>query len=157
MEANSLTWLKLWSPTFNLKLKKMAYYLTTLPLCKEFARGIHSQYCYGLLQMRYLPISLIRIRGIRIGVHEIKIVNFSDSTTIFLREIACLNRVQVILIQYEDASSSKINFSKAKPYWLEYIKIEWINQDKWNRHKFQLKCLESILVTLSSIIPIGIR
>ena len=38
-----------------------------------------------------------RIKGIQIGDHEIKIVNFTDNTTIFLRDITCLNRVQVIL------------------------------------------------------------
>ena len=52
-----------------------------------------------------------RIKGIQIGDHEIKIVNFADNTTIFLRDITCLDRMQVILKLYEDASSSKINFS----------------------------------------------
>ena len=45
---------------------------------------------------------------------EIKIVNFADNTTIFLRDITCLNRIQVILKLYEDASTSKINFSKSQ-------------------------------------------
>ena len=47
-----------------------------------------------------------RIKGIQIGDHEIKIVNFTDNTTIFLRDITCLNRIQVILKPYENA---KIN------------------------------------------------
>ena len=38
-----------------------------------------------------------RIKGIQIGDHEIKTVNFTDNTTIFLRDITCLNRMQVIL------------------------------------------------------------
>ena len=38
-----------------------------------------------------------RVKGIRIGDHEIKIVHFTDNTTIFLRDITCLNRIQVIL------------------------------------------------------------
>ena len=42
-----------------------------------------------------------RIKGIQIGDHEIKIVNFADNTTIFLRDITCLNRIQVILRLYE--------------------------------------------------------
>ena len=42
-----------------------------------------------------------RIKGIQIGDHEIKIVNFTDNTTIFLRDITCLNRMQVILRLYE--------------------------------------------------------
>ena len=49
------------------------------------------------------------IKGIRIGDHEIKIVNFADDTAIFLRDIPCLDRIQVILKLYEYASSSKIN------------------------------------------------
>ena len=48
-----------------------------------------------------------RIKGIQIGDHDIKIVNFAGNTTIFLRGITCLlNRVQVILKPYENA---KIN------------------------------------------------
>ena len=47
-----------------------------------------------------------RIKGIQIEDHEIKIVNFADNTTIFLRDITCLNRIQVILKPYENA---KIN------------------------------------------------
>ena len=37
-----------------------------------------------------------RIKGIQIGDHKIKKVSFADDTTIFLRDITCLNRVQVI-------------------------------------------------------------
>ena len=48
-----------------------------------------------------------RIKGIQIGDHEIKIVKFADDTTIFLRDITCLDRMQVTLKLYEDASSSK--------------------------------------------------
>ena len=44
-----------------------------------------------------------RIKGIQIGDHEIKIVNFADNTTIFLRYITCLNRIQLILKLYGNA------------------------------------------------------
>ena len=42
-----------------------------------------------------------RIKGLQIENHEIKIVNFIDSATIFLRDITCLNRIQEILRLYE--------------------------------------------------------
>ena len=42
-----------------------------------------------------------RIKAIHIGDHEIEIVNFTDNTTIFLRDITCLNRIKVILRLYE--------------------------------------------------------
>ena len=42
-----------------------------------------------------------RIKGIQIRDHENKIVNFTESTTIFLRDITCLNTIQVILRLYE--------------------------------------------------------
>ena len=48
-----------------------------------------------------------RIKKIKIGDHDIKIVTFADNTTIVLRDITCLlNRMQVILKPYENA---KIN------------------------------------------------
>ena len=42
-----------------------------------------------------------RINEMQIGVHEIKTVNFTDNTTIFLRDFTCLNSIQVILRLYE--------------------------------------------------------
>ena len=44
------------------------------------------------------------IKGIQIGDHEIKIVNFADEITIFLKENTCLNRMQLILEVYENAN-----------------------------------------------------
>ena len=41
------------------------------------------------------------IKGIQIGDREIKIVNINDNTTIFLRDITCLDRIQVILKLYK--------------------------------------------------------
>ena len=53
----------------------MVSYLIPLPLCKEFAKGIHSQCCYTFMQDRYLPISLMRIKGTQIGDYEINRVD----------------------------------------------------------------------------------
>ena len=59
-----------------------------------------------------------RIKGTQIGDDEIKIVNFTDNTTIFLRDITCLNRMQVILRLYEkDKLAQRSFFQKAKPLW----------------------------------------
>ena len=46
-----------------------------------------------------------RIKGIQIGDHEIKLVNFADEITFFLGDITCLNRIQVILKLFQKASS----------------------------------------------------
>ena len=77
-----------------------------------------------------------RIKRIQIGDHEIKTVIFADDTIIFLRYIACLDRIQVIFKLYEDASSLKINFSKSQA-----------------SAKCPLKYLKLTLVTLFSITP----
>ena len=55
-----------------------------------------------------------RIKGVLIGDHDIKLVNFADDITIFSRDITCLNRIRAILKLYEEDSSSKINFSKSQ-------------------------------------------
>ena len=68
-----------------------------------------------------------RIKGIRIGYHEIKIVNFADDTTIYIRDITCLNRIQVILKLYENTSSSRINFPKSQVSAQFPIKILGVN------------------------------
>ena len=46
-----------------------------------------------------------RIKGIQIGDHEIKLVNFADEITFFLGDITCLNRIQVVLKLFQEASS----------------------------------------------------
>ena len=77
-----------------------------------------------------MTVSLITIKGIKIEDHEIRMVNFPDNVTIFLRDITCLDKIQIILKLYGDVSSSKIDFAKAKPYRLKHIKIKLNNQDK---------------------------
>ena len=49
------------------------------------------------------------IKGIQIGDHEIKMVNFAHDTIIFLRDITCLNRIQVILKLHENGKINKLN------------------------------------------------
>ena len=43
-----------------------------------------------------------RIKEIQMGYHEIKIVNLADNSTIVLRDVTCLNKIQVILKLYEN-------------------------------------------------------
>ena len=50
----------------------------------------------------------------QIGDHEIKIVNFADNTNIFLRDITCLNMMQVILKLYENAKINMLNDNLAQ-------------------------------------------
>ena len=85
-----------------------------------FSWGVYCPCCYTILRLRYY--NLInddkRIKGIQIGDHEIKTVNFTDNTTIFLRDITCLNRIQVILRLYEkDKPAQRKFFQKARPLW----------------------------------------
>ena len=53
-----------------------------------------------------------RMKGVQIGDHEMKLVNFDDDMTIFLEDIICFNRKQVILKLYEEDSKNKINWLK---------------------------------------------
>ena len=111
------------TPISSLKLKQIASYLILSPLREKFTRGVYSP--------SFINASK-RIKGIQIGDHETKIVNFSDDTTIFLKDITCLDRIQVILKLYEDASSSKINFSKSQNFGnsiLDNCKWDKISED----------------------------
>ena len=95
-----------------------------------------------------------RIKGTQAGRdHEIKIVDFTEGNTILLRYITCLNRMQVILKLYEDASSSNISFSNSQGWWSGVYrnKIDQIRQMKWS--EFPLKYLELTLVALFLITP----
>ena len=58
-----------------------------------------------------------RIKGINIGDNEIEIVKLADDTTIFLRDLSCLTKIELILELPQKASSSKISFSKSQTSW----------------------------------------
>ena len=99
----------------------------------------------------------MRIKGIQIGDHEIKIVNFAHDTTIFLRDFSCLTEIELILELSQKSSSSKINFQKARPYGVWHIKIELINQDKWPGHNSTSQWLEYIFIILPMITGTGTK
>ena len=40
---------------------------------------------------------------------RLKILNLADNITIILKDITCINRIQVIFKLYENESTSKIN------------------------------------------------
>ena len=58
------------------------------------------------------------MKGEQIVDHEMKLVNLTDDITIFLGDITCFNRTQVILKLYKEDSSSKINFSKIQALYI---------------------------------------
>ena len=98
-----------------------------------------------------------RIRGIQIGDHEIKLANFADDTIIFLIDITCLNRIQVILKLHEEASSWKMNVSKNQALWdgAYKNKTDKPGQKTWSH--FPSKYLVLALEILLSISPIGTK
>ena len=58
-----------------------------------------------------------RIKGMQIGDHEIKIVNFAYGTTIFLQNFSCFTKIELVLELSQKSSSSKINFQKNQTLW----------------------------------------
>ena len=108
METNSFTWLKLHSLTYNLKLNKWPH-IRPLFLMRGVRQSCRLSMLLYIIETAVVPISLINVKGIQIRDQEIKKINFVYVTTIFLRDITCLNRIQLTLKLYEDASSSKIN------------------------------------------------
>ena len=84
-------------------------------------RGIHQGYHLSMLPYiiaaEVLANFIIvdkRIKGIQIGNQEIKTVDFADDTTVSLRGISLLNRIQSIFKLRENVSSSKINVNKSQ-------------------------------------------
>ena len=75
-----------------------------------------------------------RIKRIQIGDHGIKIVNFADNTTIFLKDITCLDKTKAVLKLYKNASSSNITFSKSQAkFSLKYLKLTLVTPfSKWS-------------------------
>ena len=108
----------------------MACYVTPLSLCEELAE---------------VPVNFIiannKIQVIQIGDDEIKIVNFTDNTTIFLTDITRLNRIQMILKLHEDTYSSETIFPKSQALWAGAYenRIDQPGQMQWSQ--FSVKIL----------------
>ena len=85
---------------------------TTLCVFRKKGNLFHEGVAIAPPQLRHCIDADKRIKGIQIGDYEIKLVNFADDMTIFLRDITCFNKIQVILKLFEEASSSKANVSK---------------------------------------------
>ena len=82
----------------------MVSYLSLLLSSKDFTRVVHFQCCdallYALCITEVLTILIdanSRIKGIQTADHEIKIVNFADDTTIFLRDFSCFTKIELNL------------------------------------------------------------
>ena len=69
-------------------------------LIQEFHQGCPLSMLLCIIAAEVLAIftdANTKIKGIQIGDHEIKIVNFADDTTIFLRDFSCLTKIELIL------------------------------------------------------------
>ena len=81
-----------------------------------FIQGSHQVFPLSILLCIIVPEvpfdGDMKIKGIQIGHHKIKIVNFADDTTVFLRDLSCLTKTELILELSQKASSSRISFSK---------------------------------------------
>ena len=110
---------------------------------RGFCQGFFHSRCCCIIAAE-VPVCFIdadkRIKGIQIGDHDIKLVNFADSTSIFLRGITCLNRIQLILKLYEKASSSKINFSKSQSLWAGAYKMRTDKSEQmvWSQSSYKM-------------------
>ena len=82
-----------------------------------------------------------RVKVVQIGDREIKIANFADDTTIFLRDIDSLCRIQAILDLYERVSSSKINLSKSQALWAGGFTNRYDKPENMEWSNFSIKIL----------------
>ena len=66
---------------------------------------------------------------------RVKIVNFADNIAIYLRDITCINRIQVIMKLYENESTSKMNLTTKQVLWAGAYKnrIDQPGQIEWSQ------------------------
>ena len=142
------------------KIKINGLLSDSFALIQEFHQGCPLSMLLWIIVAEVLAIFIdadTRIKGIQIGDHEIKIVNFAYDTTIFLRDFSCLTKIELIFELSQKSSSSKINSQKARPYEVWHIKIELINQNKWPNHNFLSKWLEFVFIILPLITGTGTK
>ena len=80
-----------------------------------------------------------------------------NDTTIFLRDIDSLTRIQTILKLYEKASSSKINLSKSLALWAGSYKNRYYKPENMEWSNFSVKILGINFDNFISDTQIGTR
>ena len=142
------------------KIKINGFLSDSFTLIQGFHQGCPLSMLLWIIVAEVLAIFIdadTRIKGIQIGDHEIKIVNFAYDTTIFFWDFSCLTKMELILELSQKSCSSKLNFQKARPYEVWHIKIELINQNKWRDHNSLSKWLEYIFIILPMITGTGTK
>ena len=91
-----------------------------------------------------------RVKGVQIGTQEIKIVNFADDTTIFLRDIDFLNDFKQFWIYMKKHLSSKINLSKSQALWTGGYKNRYDKPENMAWSNFSIKILG---ITFDNFVP----
>ena len=66
-----------------------------------------------------------KIEGIRVGAREIKITQYADDTSVFLRNLESMSVLLDLLEKFERCSGLKINHAKSEAMWLG----KWKNRD----------------------------
>ena len=66
-----------------------------------------------------------KIEGIRVGAREIKITQYVDDTTVFLKNPESMSHLRDLLEKFERCSGLKINHTKSEAMWLG----KWKNRE----------------------------
>ena len=66
-----------------------------------------------------------KIEGIRVGAREIKITQYADDTTVFLKNLESMSLLLDLLEKFERCSGLKINHTKSEAMWLG----KWKNRE----------------------------
>ena len=70
---------------------------------------------------QFHPISVVirmQIEGLRVGAQEIKITQYADDTTVFLKNPESMSVLLDLLEKFERCSGLKINHAKSEAMWL---------------------------------------
>ena len=81
-----------------------------------------------VLGIEILALAIIqnpKIEGIAVGSREIKITQYADDTTVFLRNQESMNVLLQLLEKFERCSGLKINPTKSEAIWLG----KWKNRE----------------------------
>ena len=92
-------------------------------------RVAHYQAFSSCSELKFLHLRLRKIRklnwGIRVGAREIKITQYADDTSVFLRNLESMSVLLDLLGKFETCSGLKINHAKSEAMWLR----KWKSRD----------------------------
>ena len=135
-----ITWIKVLYANAYTKVKVNGHLTEEIPIRRGLRQGCTLSMLLYILVIEILALQLRKnpnIIGFQVGGEKIISMHYADDATITITQNRCFKEVIKDLMDYEEATGAKVNYSKTKGLWVgtwknrtdQPINIEWTSKN----------------------------